>query len=147
MYEILPPNRSWPAPVEALALALVDGVEDRDEEAALSLLFRDQRRVFARDDIGAHIDVLPLRVNSRGGAFTSDVWTGPASARIDWTRLSAAATPGGGLPLSPGERALILLACSIASVHCYVQLGAALGNLDAENRQAFVDAVAYAAGR
>lgn len=127
MYEILPATRTWPPLIEACAQALLDGASDRDEEAALSLLFRDPQLVFARDDIvEAYVDGLD-------------------AAHMDWWSLSIDAESNR-LPLSSGERALVLLACSMATTACHVKLSDAFGSLDAENQQAFIDAMAYAAG-
>lgn len=130
MYEILPPERRWHLDVEALAQALL-GSADRGEQAALSMLFRDPLLTFSREDI---------REN-----YVIDLDDG--AVRFDWPELAECAAVGGWVWLSQGARALLQLACSIASVECPVRLGDALGNLDSGNRQAFLDAVAFAAGR
>lgn len=126
IYPIIPPEREWPGDVEACAQALVRGANGRRGElAALSLLFRDpDQTIFRADVVDTHID-------------------GLSSARVEWRLLHIGARTGAVHGLSPRARAVVMLACSMASSACRVRLGDLLGDLDEPTRTAFVEAAAY----
>ncbi len=130
MYEILPAERAWSADAERLAQALVDGVEHRgrpspDERAALSILFRDAALTFARADFRGYLR------NELG------------EISVRWMYL-ATTVLSGAYVTNPRDRALILLACSLAVEQMRVPLGALLAQLDEPARQVVLDAVAIA---
>lgn len=124
-YYVLPPERDWPGDVEACARALVDGAEGlRGAQAALSLLFRDpDQTIFRADVIDVYVD-------------------GIRPAYIRWSDLHRDADSRF-LWLNPRPRALVMLACSMASARCAIRLGSVFPDLDGPTREAFTDAAAY----
>lgn len=134
--KILPTDRSgWSPFEERLALELyATNATDRAAAAALRLLYRDPARTLFRPEVS---EVCFHTVPSEGPAW-----------HIDWERLHSAAEAGR-LPSAfgrPEVRALVMLACSLASENCAVRLGPVIAALDPTCRELFLDAVAFAAG-
>jgi hypothetical protein len=69
---------------------------------------------------------------------------GPEMAFVDFTAAAGALTAGG-LPCSPGEKAVLQVAVSIAA-GCPVNLEDALTSMDAANAALVANAVLHAAG-
>lgn len=132
-YDVIPAGylAQWSPDTAELARSLVAGADgERGTLAALSLIFRLPSAPWAREDIRAR--------------YITE-WT-PTRSIVLWPVLHHDATQGA-LPVSRGERALFLLACSIADERCVVQLAAALRALDNQLREAIAPALAYASGR
>lgn len=130
-FEILPPGRAWYPGLEQRAQSLVDGAKgDRGQLAALSLLFRDPGLTFFAPEV-------------------LDAYT--VGADVRWLQLHwwAAGLYSAAYAIESHRRSrsVIMLACSMASEVCEVRLGDALAELDEDTRKAFVDAMAYFAGR
>ena len=128
-YTLIPPTHNWQEDALLLATHLLAAADaSRAERAALSLLYRDPGMVWYR---------LGLTYLTTEGDH------------LDWALVSTRAehrlivAP----PLTARERALLLLACSMASRHCPVRLGEVLLDLDQADHVAFRDAVRYWAAR
>jgi hypothetical protein len=124
-YMILPPGRDWSDDLQLFAQSLVDGARGQHGElAALSLLFRDPDLTVSRAD------------------FRDLYVRGIVGPRVEWATLHTDAGCSA-LPLSRQARALVMLACSMASRTCTVRLGELLGDIADGPQAAFVDAMAY----
>lgn len=132
-YDVIPAGylAQWSPNTADLARSLVAGADgERGTLAALSLIFRLPFAPWAREDIRAR--------------YITE-WT-PTRAIVLWPVLHHDATQGT-LPVSRGERALFVVACSIADERCVVQLATALPALDEQLRAAIAPAMGYASGR
>lgn len=128
-YLVLPPERTWDDATEQLARALVDGAGDNTSVlAALGFLFRDPVHTFGRPDIRRDYVIVHTAVD----------------VDLDWSLLSDHAITGRSVILTAQQRALFVLAASIASPRCYASLRETLPVLGDDLLHAFFDAVGYA---
>lgn len=114
-----------------LARSLAAGVSAAHptEQAAVALLLRLPFSLFARLDLARH--------------YTAD----PAyPAVVDWRGLAYAAE-NGDLPLSRGERQMILAACAIGSPLVTAPLHQIVTCVDARNLELLTEAMWWASGR
>lgn len=134
MYEILPPARTWPQPAEDLAQCLADIVKTPLEEAALGLLVRQPVDLWTHPGIKHHYVLNEGRI----------LWDCIASDDVtDWDAGWPSSTDR--IPYTPGQRAMVQLACSLAG-DVPVLLGVEIGELAQAQIRDLMDAVAHAAG-
>lgn len=125
---VIPEDHGWDPSTTQLAEELYTGADsDRDELAALALLFRGPTNVWT------------------GNAFRQHTVVRCCSRIVDWYAVHSSAESGR-LSEDRRHRALLLLACSLASTACAVRLAARLDELPPQLRDAFAAAVAYRAG-
>lgn len=118
----------WDRHANELADALIAyAAGNRGEEAGLSLLFAHEGVAWATDEFERYLE-----------RFAD------GRVRVDWRHLHRAAESRG---WPRHEQALVLLACSLASVHCQAPLKWAIGHLREGLLAVLVAAVAHAGGR
>lgn len=120
----MPPDINTDA--EPLTAALCASATDPAERAAVTILTGLPHKLFARPDIRAHFYEEcegPIRV-----------------AVVGWSGLYRDIIAGQ-VPLSRGERRMLLVACSMATVGLPVSLAELLTGLDAPNTALLVTAV------
>jgi len=100
---------------------------EQNVEAALGLLFRDPTQIIFRADI---VDLFVAGIHP---------------AYVNWRGLWRA-TRNGEISLGLDERAVIMLACSMALVDCHVRWSDHYLDLDLPTRRAWVDAMAHLVG-